>query len=357
MATLVDSNAGTGGVCYVGYNTTDGSAIASEWVATESFSLEQVIVSLQRNGSPSGYIWMEVWDDDSGEPGSLIANGTSGNVVIDGLQEGTPEERIFTFATPPSITNTDKYYFVVRYSWTVDGSNWVEWECALSSASGWSMWMMYANATSTEVEDDTYPPWIEIYKSDAPTPIDLTVADLDHTFSLAGAGGGWEVGAYIYPVGSIVLTVIRQLVVADLDHALVLDACNVTIEAINLTIANLDHALALEEPIVVLATPLGEGLIHLTIDATGKPRIYEGAIPRISGSNADVTDGDDVGAILDDTDVSLFVEGTQISATYSSLSVTTGTQFTMASIGTDGATDSVELFPRDVEPLLPAPLV
>lgn len=99
------------------------------------------------------------------------------------------------------------------------------------------------------------------------------------------------------------------------------------------------------------------GLLSLTIDSAGKPIVYEGVDARITGANADAATGDDVAVIVDDTDVSLFVEGTQISTTYSSLGADAGTQFEMQSIGTAGATDSVELYPRDVEDLLPKELV
>lgn len=101
----------------------------------------------------------------------------------------------------------------------------------------------------------------------------------------------------------------------------------------------------------------GSDEITLDIDSNGKPIVKENGVARITGSNGDVTDGDDWGEILDGTDVSLFVGGVQIASTYSSLSLTGGTTFNMASIGTDGATDSVECFPRNVAPILPAALV
>ena len=101
----------------------------------------------------------------------------------------------------------------------------------------------------------------------------------------------------------------------------------------------------------------GSDEITLDIDSAGKPIVKENGVARITGNNADVTDGDDWGMDLDDTDAKLFIEGIQIAATYESLSLTDGTTFNMASIGTGGATNSVELFPKNVAPLLPAELV
>ena len=77
----------------------------------------------------------------------------------------------------------------------------------------------------------------------------------------------------------------------------------------------------------------------------------------LAGTHHLLVTGDDLALIVDDTDVSLFVEGTQISTTYTSLGADAGTQFEMQSIGTDGATDSIELYPRDVSGLLPKELV
>ena len=118
-----------------------------------------------------------------------------------------------------------------------------------------------------------------------------------------------------------------------------------------------DYGLGWEIGAYLFLETAGAGLLTLTIDSAGKPIVYEGVDARITGSNADVVTGDDCGLIVDDTDVSLFVEGTQISTTYSSLGADAGTQFEMQSIGTAGATDSIELFPRDVEDLLPKELV
>ena len=68
----------------------------------------------------------------------------------------------------------------------------------------------------------------------------------------------------------------------------------------------------------------GVGLV-LDVDSNGKPILYEGVTARITGSNADVTDGDDVQVVRDGTDASLYVNGTQIGATYTSLAIAEGT--------------------------------
>ena len=100
----------------------------------------------------------------------------------------------------------------------------------------------------------------------------------------------------------------------------------------------------------------GSDEITLDIDSNGKPIVKENADARITGNNADVSEDDDVCLVLDGSSVSLFVAGSQIGSTYSSLTLTSGTGFKMASIGTAGSTNSVEFWPRDCSSLLPSEL-
>jgi len=96
----------------------------------------------------------------------------------------------------------------------------------------------------------------------------------------------------------------------------------------------------------------GSDEITLDIDSNGLPTIEENGTARITGSNSDVSDGDDVCVRLNGDTVDLFVNGSEISSAYESLTLTTGTGFNMASIGTAGWTESVDMFPQDVSDLI-----
>ena len=102
---------------------------------------------------------------------------------------------------------------------------------------------------------------------------------------------------------------------------------------------------------------VGSDEITLDIDSNGKPILKENATAKITGANGNVSEDDDVVVILDGANVSLFSDGTQIGSTVTDLSLTAGTTFNMASIGTAGSTNSVELWPRDVSSILPTELV
>ena len=102
---------------------------------------------------------------------------------------------------------------------------------------------------------------------------------------------------------------------------------------------------------------VGADEITLDIDSNGKPILKENATAKITGANGNVSEDDDVVVILDGANASLFSDGTQIGSTVTDLSLTAGTTFNMASIGTAGSTNSVELWPRDVTSILPVELV
>jgi len=102
---------------------------------------------------------------------------------------------------------------------------------------------------------------------------------------------------------------------------------------------------------------VGSDEITLDIDSNGKPILKENATAKITGANGNISEDDDVVVILDGANASLFSDGTQIGSTVTDLSLTAGTTFNMASIGTAGSTNSVELWPRDVSSILPTELV
>ena len=127
----------------IGYNNTSNYIQVSEWEsASETFSLYSVKLWLgQKDTISSGDVWIEVWDDGSGSPGSLITNGTSAKVdattITDTLSGG--EEVEFTFSTPPSLTSGNKYYFVSKFDYTV-GANRLRWWGKNSDTTGWERW-------------------------------------------------------------------------------------------------------------------------------------------------------------------------------------------------------------------------
>ena len=98
----------------------------------------------------------------------------------------------------------------------------------------------------------------------------------------------------------------------------------------------------------------GSDELTLDVDNAGALLLQENGVTRISAVGGTVTDGDDIGTILDDVDADVFVEGTN-EGSYGSLTLTGGTTWNVADDG-DGA-DSIEFFARNVSDKLPAALV
>jgi len=160
----------------IGYDTTTGYQKAIGWTATETFDIATFKIGLSKVGSPTGTIKVEIWDDASGSPGTIITNGTSGTIDVStlvqttGVIADTKHDTVeFTWATPPTLTDTNVYYFVIKHSW--EGSESITDYCLIArrgttSASGWSAWRIYADDSENSF---TSVFWCIIQKDGTPT--------------------------------------------------------------------------------------------------------------------------------------------------------------------------------------------
>lgn len=111
----------------------------------------QIEISADEVGSIAGgsQWWVEIWDDDSNTPGSVIANGVSSSLDPSAWGSGMAL-RTFTFPTPPMLTGSSRYYFVIKFSHTVSTSNYAR---AQRNASGGVRWRIASNGTETSFND------------------------------------------------------------------------------------------------------------------------------------------------------------------------------------------------------------
>jgi parallel beta-helix repeat protein len=92
---------------------------ATGWnLATTAFSLDKV-------GSPTGNIWVEIWSSSSSLPGSLIANGISTYVDVSTVVGGSYNLQTFTFPTPPALSANTQYFAVLKGDFTIKSSSYV----------------------------------------------------------------------------------------------------------------------------------------------------------------------------------------------------------------------------------------
>ena len=78
-----------------------------------NLSLVRVVARLQRVGSPTGTLSVRLYSDSNNTPGSLLA--TIGSITVSTIST-TATNYTFDAATPPSVTQGEKYWISVEYS-------------------------------------------------------------------------------------------------------------------------------------------------------------------------------------------------------------------------------------------------
>ncbi len=92
---------------------------------------------------------------------------------------------------------------------------------------------------------------------------------------------------------------------------------------------------------------VGSDEITYDVDSAGKPILYENATARITGNNADVSSDDDNYIDLNGAAGEIFTNGATDGST-SSIAHLTGVTWKIASLGTAGAADALELWSKSV---------
>lgn len=106
---------------------TDGDEkLAQSFEVTGAQTVGSVKLWLKKVGSPTGNLTVKLYDDNSGEPGSLVTNGTSNTVAASGLSTsyGWIE---FQFGTAPSLSGSTTYWLVLETADSADESDYVVW--------------------------------------------------------------------------------------------------------------------------------------------------------------------------------------------------------------------------------------
>lgn len=115
------------------------SAVTNAWVGqgftlSDSGAVVFAEAKLRRVGSPTGSLVCAVYSNNAGVPGSVLA--TAHIVDVAKLQTVATTIR-FTFPAPaPSLSAAPTvYHLVIGGTWTIDGSNYIEWRMDGSAGS------------------------------------------------------------------------------------------------------------------------------------------------------------------------------------------------------------------------------
>jgi hypothetical protein len=105
--------------------------IAQDFVTSVVGEVSQVVLKLVVSGSPSGNMWIEIWDDSGGQPGSTQIGGDSSIITCAQVAAGGEAEYTFTWSTNrPVLAASTHYHFLLTGDASLDSSNYVNYRYA-----------------------------------------------------------------------------------------------------------------------------------------------------------------------------------------------------------------------------------
>ncbi|MBD3263569.1 MAG: LPXTG cell wall anchor domain-containing protein [Candidatus Omnitrophica bacterium] len=131
-------------------------------------TLDKVILNLKKSNSPSGSVYVEIFDNPDTDEASALASVSMSTSNI-----GTSyAEKTFNFDPDLTVTTGNTYYIVIRApSGTATGSNYVQWNFGGNDYSD-GLFAYSSNSGSTWTTYSQYDTWFETYGEDITPPSD-----------------------------------------------------------------------------------------------------------------------------------------------------------------------------------------
>lgn len=108
-------------------DTATNTNVSQGFKCNTSSTVTKVRLWLKKVGAPTGNITVSIETDSSGVPsGTSVSNGDSSNVDVSTLTTSYGWI-VFTFSTNPSLTAGTQYHLVVKGTFSVSSSNYVDW--------------------------------------------------------------------------------------------------------------------------------------------------------------------------------------------------------------------------------------
>lgn len=134
-----------------------------EYTPDENHTVPKIEVKLEKVGTPTGTVTVEVWDDDSSSPGTIITNGTSATVDVSTVP-GTGDWVTFTWTTPPSLTSGSTYYFIIKHGFSLSTSHYIRANRGTVFTKHWR-WRIQSGGTEESYEGTTDGLDSRVYKA------------------------------------------------------------------------------------------------------------------------------------------------------------------------------------------------
>lgn len=81
------------------------------WDVHKTFDITSVVFNLTNSGAATGTLSVDLYDDNAGDPGSILATSSTINVAT---IPGTQTDETFTFASPVTLTAGQRYYLIMK---------------------------------------------------------------------------------------------------------------------------------------------------------------------------------------------------------------------------------------------------
>lgn len=96
--------------------------IAQKIVPSATFRIGKVTVKIRKNNSPTDNVFIKVYTDSSGAPGTQV--GGNSDVIAAASLTGSLVDNDFTWSTnAPNLTNGTSYWIAFCRSGSADGTN------------------------------------------------------------------------------------------------------------------------------------------------------------------------------------------------------------------------------------------
>lgn len=99
-----------------------GQRLAQGFKLNRAATVGRVYLYLEKTGSPTGYLWAEIYDDDDG-PDGLVANGQSDPVACSSVASGWVAFD-YDLGARPKINVSNQYWLVLRHALYDAGIAW-----------------------------------------------------------------------------------------------------------------------------------------------------------------------------------------------------------------------------------------
>ena len=160
MATLDQSYAGTINNSFpIGYSS--GTKMAQSFTPSVTGNVHSVVLNFSKVGSPAGNLVVGVYDDNSGEPGSLLTSEETYTASSISTTYPTADPITFTFSSQAELTASTLYWIVTSASEVWDGTDHIKIlshfpsEYASGTEAYWNG-ATWANSNSDELFEEYY---------------------------------------------------------------------------------------------------------------------------------------------------------------------------------------------------------